>query len=54
MKKEIQVCIIGLGYVGLTLAISLARKGVMVFGVEQNKSIIKQLKKIKFIFMNKY
>ena len=35
---------------GLTLAISLARKGVMVFGVEQNKSIIKQLKKNKVHF----
>ena len=38
----------------LTLAISLAIKGVMVFGSRllQNKCIIKQLKKIKFIFMN--
>lgn len=38
------VCILGLGYVGLTLALSFADSGVKVFGVDNNKKIISSLK----------
>ena len=44
------ICVIGLGYVGLTLSISLARAGFKVFGVEKNLEIINSLKKNKSIF----
>jgi len=39
------VCIIGLGYVGLTLAVVLAESGFKVFGIEKNKEVLDQLKK---------
>jgi len=38
------VCIIGLGYVGLTLALSFADCGIKVIGVDSNKKIISSLK----------
>ena len=38
------VCIIGLGYVGLTLALSFVDCGIKVFGVDYNKNIISSLK----------
>ena len=38
------ICIIGLGYVGLTLAVAMARAGFRVHGVEINKSIVKTLR----------
>ena len=41
MGKE--VCIIGLGYVGLTLSLTLTNHGNKVYGVETNKSIVKSL-----------
>ena len=41
MKNNI--AIIGLGYVGLTLAISLAKAGFRVLGVERNKNNVKSL-----------
>ena len=34
------VCIIGLGYVGLTLAVVMAEAGFKVYGVERNKTIV--------------
>ena len=37
--------IIGLGYVGLTLAIGAASKGITVYGVEVNESILESLSK---------
>lgn len=49
-KKDIKVCIIGLGYVGLTLAVTLAKKGILVYGVETDNNIIKKLKKNKVHF----
>ncbi len=45
-KNQIKVnsiCIIGLGYVGLTLAVALADSGVKVFGIEKNLSTIHKL-----------
>jgi UDP-N-acetyl-D-mannosaminuronic acid dehydrogenase len=44
------ICVIGLGYVGLTLSISLARSGFNVFGVEINNQILDSLKKNKSTF----
>ena len=44
------VCIIGLGFVGLTLAVIMAKKGFKVYGVEKNKFILEQLKHNKSHF----
>lgn len=41
------ICVIGLGYVGLTLAVTLAKNGFKVFGIEKNKEILRQLKQGK-------
>ena len=41
------ICVIGLGFVGLTLAVSMASKGFKVFGIEKNKKILNQIKKGK-------
>lgn len=38
-----KVCIIGLGYVGLTLAVYLARKGAVVYGVDISPKVIGSL-----------
>jgi UDP-N-acetyl-D-mannosaminuronic acid dehydrogenase len=38
-----KIGIVGLGYVGLTLAIAAADKGIKVFGVDTNKEIINSL-----------
>lgn len=48
MKDNISV--IGLGYVGLTLAISLSKAGYKVFGIEKDKTILSQLYKNKSHF----
>ena len=45
-----EICIIGLGYVGLTLAVSLAYSGLKVFGVEVNEEILESLKNKKAHF----
>lgn len=39
-----KVCVLGLGYVGLTLALTLADCGVDVFGVDKNKQTVTALK----------
>ena len=39
-----KIAIIGLGYVGLTLSVSLASRGAYVFGCEKNKEILSFLK----------
>lgn len=39
------ICIIGLGFVGLTLSIKMAEKNFNVVGVEKNKEILRCLKK---------
>lgn len=51
-QKE-EVCIIGLGYVGLTLASQMAISGLNVFGAEINDVILKSLKKNKAHFSEK-
>jgi UDP-N-acetyl-D-glucosamine dehydrogenase len=45
--KTASVAIIGLGYVGLPLAIAFARKGFNVFGYDKNKKRIQYLKAAK-------
>ena len=40
-----KINIIGLGYVGLTLGVALARKGVSVTGFEINESILSTINK---------
>ena len=43
MKKKNKVCIIGLGYVGLTLSLHLAKKGIKVYGYDSNTDIVNNL-----------
>ena len=47
IKKNKSVCIIGLGFVGLTLSMVMANRGFKVYGVEKNKLILSNLKKKK-------
>ena len=49
-NNEKNVLIIGLGYVGLTLAVHLAKKGLNIFGVEIDKSIVESIKNRKAHF----
>ncbi len=44
-KKKAKICIIGLGYVGLPLAVAFGRKGYPVIGLDSGKSRIARLKK---------
>lgn len=44
-KKDLKVAVVGLGYVGLPLAIEFAKKGFLVFGVEIDKDRLVHLKK---------
>ena len=43
-KKKARVCVVGMGYVGLPLAVALAHKGFYVYGLDSNASRIKKLK----------
>lgn len=40
---EDTVCVVGLGYVGLTLAVTFAEEGAIVFGIDSNEAIIDAL-----------
>ena len=48
-----KVCIVGLGYVGLTLGVALAKAGVEVYGAEINDDILKALKEKRAHFSEK-
>ena len=48
-----EICIIGCGYVGLTLALVMARNGFYVRGYDINQQLIKNLKKYKPPFFEK-
>lgn len=39
-----RVCVVGLGFVGLTLAVALARIGYRVYGVEKRTDVVAELK----------
>lgn len=43
MEKSQEVSVIGLGFVGLTLAVFMARKGLRVLGIETNPQTYRQL-----------
>lgn len=45
------VCVVGLGYVGLTLAVALAQKGFNVLGIEINPEVITALQHKKAHFV---
>ena len=57
-QKYNSICIIGLGFVGLTLSIVMANRGFKIYGVEKNKVILENLKKKRGHFyepgLNKY
>lgn len=38
-----RVCVIGMGYVGLTLALTLAERGFMVIGLDQNTDLVQKI-----------
>ena len=38
-----EVCIVGVGFVGLTLAMALTKKGIKVRGIEKNTEVVKDL-----------
>lgn len=42
--KELKICILGMGYIGLPTGITFARAGFKVFGFDVNKSVIDTLK----------
>lgn len=44
-KKEIKIAVVGLGYVGLPLALEFAKKGFYVLGIEIDKDRLARLKK---------
>lgn len=50
MEKKSSVCIIGLGFVGLTLAAIMAKRGFKIYGVEKKRFILKNLKSKKSHF----
>lgn len=51
INDEINVGIIGLGYVGLTLGVALALRGIKVFGVDINEKVIMALNSGKAHFV---
>src|SRR4030042_6187068 len=42
-KKNIKIAVVGLGYVGLPLALEFSRRGIKVLGVEVDGDRLKQL-----------
>jgi UDP-N-acetyl-D-mannosaminuronic acid dehydrogenase len=49
-NKDFALCVVGMGRVGLPLALSFSSKGVKVFGVEKNESTLKLLKEKRLPF----
>ncbi len=48
-----KVCLVGLGYVGLTLSLALADRGIKIVGVDSNRDIIRQLRDCKVTLSEK-
>jgi UDP-N-acetyl-D-glucosamine dehydrogenase len=44
-RKNAKICIIGLGYVGLPLAVAFAKKGYFVYGLDNDAQRIEKLRK---------
>ena len=53
IEKDNTVCVLGLGYVGLTLATVLSDVGFVIFGVDKNKQVVDSLKIGKSHFYEK-
>ena len=49
-EKPKQISIVGLGYVGLTLAIAFAKKGIHVYCFDKNKDLLELIKKKELPF----
>jgi UDP-N-acetyl-D-glucosamine dehydrogenase len=47
LRKQIKIAVVGLGYVGLPLALEFAKKGFSVLGIDTDKDRIGNLKKKK-------
>ena len=45
-----EICVIGLGFVGLTTALSFTNKNFKVIGIDDNEDVINSLKKRKILF----
>lgn len=45
--RDGHVCIIGLGYVGLTLAVAMADVGFRVTGVEKSPEVLRHLREAR-------
>ena len=43
--KDTSICVMGLGYVGLTLAVTLADIGFKLYGIEIKDDVLNKLKK---------
>ena len=48
INKNKSICIIGLGFVGLTLATVMANGGFKIYGVEKNKFILELVKSTRW------
>ncbi len=46
-KKQVRVCVMGLGYVGLPLALEFVRAGYRVFGLDSDSRRVRDLKEAK-------
>ena len=53
IKENKKICIIGMGYVGLTLAAIMSDRGFEVWGIEKNPDILKMLRQGKPHFLEK-
>ncbi len=53
-KNSFEICVFGLGFVGLTTALSFADRNFTVFGVDKNIDLLKNLKKGKIPFNEPY
>lgn len=47
------ICIIGMGYVGVTLAVAMADKGFQIYGVEKLEAVLEQFRQLKPHFFEK-
>lgn len=50
MKNDDKVCVLGMGFIGLTLAVTLAESGYDVIGVDVIPDVVKRLKKGRSYF----
>jgi len=45
--SKLNVCVLGLGYVGLTLSLALADSGLKIYGVDSSEKVVSDLKRSK-------